>query len=50
MQMTALRLATPDIDAQRTFYTETLGLSLVQASDVAFTVRIGDTQLTFQAT
>lgn len=49
MEITALRLLTAHLDAQRAFYTETLGLPLVAQAADRFTVRAGATRLTFAA-
>ncbi|MDQ2785591.1 MAG: hypothetical protein M3Y58_11395 [Chloroflexota bacterium] len=48
-EITALRLLTAHLDAQRAFYTETLGLPLVAQAADRFTVRAGATRLTFAA-
>lgn len=49
MEITALRLLTAHLDAQRAFYTGTLGLPLVSETINGFTVRAGTTRLTFTA-
>ncbi|MGI8689709.1 MAG: VOC family protein [Thermomicrobiales bacterium] len=49
MEITALRLLTAHLDAQRAFYTGTLGLPLVAQAADRFTVRAGATRLTFAA-
>lgn len=49
MEITALRLLTAHLDAQRAFYTGTLGLPLVAQDADGFTVRAGATRLTFAA-
>lgn len=49
MEITALRLLTAHLDAQRAFYTGTLGLPLVAQDADGFTVGAGATRLTFAA-
>jgi catechol-2,3-dioxygenase len=47
MQITALKLQTDRLAAQRAFYTETLGWPLVSAAGNEFTVAVGPHRLTF---
>ncbi len=49
MEITALRLLTARLDAQRAFYAGTLGLPLVAQTADSFTMRAGATRLTFAA-
>lgn len=49
MEITALQLLTAQLDAQRVFYSETLGLPLVAQAADRFTVRAGATRMTFAA-
>jgi catechol-2,3-dioxygenase len=49
MRITSLDLATADITKQQAFYTETLGLPLIETTDQTFSVQVGTTRLAFQA-
>jgi catechol-2,3-dioxygenase len=49
MFMTAIDLETSDLSTERTFYTQTLGLPLRQATADSFTVQAGTTALTFRS-
>ncbi|MEO0565082.1 MAG: VOC family protein [Chloroflexota bacterium] len=49
MRILSTTLHTADIDAQRAFYTDTLGFPLVSATSSSFTVAAGCTRLTFRA-
>jgi catechol-2,3-dioxygenase len=48
MLITVLQLATPQLDKQRAFYANTLGLPLTHTTQDSFTVQAGITTLTFQ--
>lgn len=48
MNITALELACRDLEAQKQFYAEMLGLSLLESSDSGFSVQVGSTRLTFR--
>lgn len=49
MFITAIELDTLDLQAERTFYTQTLGLPLTQANESSFTVQAGTTAPTFRS-
>jgi len=49
MKITAIRLKTHTFDAMRDFYTKTLDFPLIDESDTSFTLKIGETALTFEA-
>lgn len=49
MFITAIDLDTPDLAAERAFYTDTLGLPLRQESADSFSVQAGTTALAFHA-
>jgi len=49
MFITAIDLETADLSTGRTFYTQSLGLPLRQATTDAFTVQAGTTALTFRS-
>ena len=48
MRLTALELACRDLKAQQHFYTEVLGLPLLESTAARFAVQIGATRLAFQ--
>lgn len=48
MNIAALELVCRDLDGQRRFYRELLGLPLLETSEAGFTVQIGSTRLRFQ--
>lgn len=48
MQFAQVRLHTSQLAAQRAFYSEILGLPVVDSSDTAFTLQIGTSRLTFE--
>ncbi len=48
MRLTALELTCRDLAAQKHFYTEVLGLTLLESSDSKFSIQIGFTRLIFQ--
>lgn len=50
MSFSRLILNTDCLQAQKVFYTETLGFPLVQAEQTSFSVEIGKTRLQFRAT
>ena len=49
MFLTSIALETLDLSHERTFYAQTLGLPLQQATADSFTVQAGTTALTFRA-
>jgi extradiol dioxygenase family protein len=49
MFMTAIDLETADLSTESTFYTQTLGLPLLEATTDSFTVQAGTTTLTFRS-
>ncbi|GAA4006343.1 hypothetical protein GCM10022631_17190 [Deinococcus rubellus] len=48
MKITALELACHNLEAQKQFYAEILGLTLLESSDSGFSVQVGRTRLTFR--
>ncbi|OXM14820.1 VOC family protein [Paenibacillus herberti] len=48
MRIQALKLLTSELEQLKRFYTEILELSLVEQSKTAFTVQVGQSQLTFE--
>lgn len=49
MKLLEVELVSQDLEAQRKFYTETLGLPLVSGDAGSFAVQIGQTRLSFRA-
>ncbi|MCB0734815.1 MAG: VOC family protein [Bacteroidetes bacterium] len=50
MRIQHLKLYSGNLDDQRTFYTEVLGLDLIQEDNYSFSVQVGETTLTFEET
>ena len=48
MRIEALNLVCRDLDAQRNFYSEVLGLPLLENSETQFAVQVGQTRLSFR--
>ena len=48
MKIKSITLLAKDLEAQKSFYRDTLGIDLVEESSYAFTIRIGWSTLTFR--